>query len=181
MSHRTCSRAAWLRDNEQHHPFSHGVQLQLFPSLDAHPKPSRSSLLGRTYIALCLNPLVRPQTLSPGSDVGALSSVDQTSTWTTISGPGNGLPTMPHCIDLVFNAEQTGAHWLCLGTYSWSAWRTLLSAPFPSNPVDAFVNGEMSLQVTQAVDEKLKFTHFAREVFARFLEPVRGVGGDESI
>ena len=110
---------------------------RLFRAL-LHPRPSRPSLLDRTYIALCLNPLVSPQTPFPNFDVGALSSVDRTSTWTTISGPGSGLPTLPHCTDLVFSAEQTGVQWLYFGTHSWSIWRTLLSAPFPNEGYECF-------------------------------------------
>jgi hypothetical protein len=55
---------------------------------------------------------------------------------------------MPYCTDLVLNTEQTGGQWFYLGTYGWSVWRTILSAPFPNDPADVFVNGEMSLQIT---------------------------------
>ena len=60
---------------------------------------------------------------------------------------------MQHRTDLVSNAEQAGAQWLYLGAHRWSVYRTLLSASFPNNPVGAFVNGEASLQITQAVDK----------------------------
>ena len=47
-------------------------------------------------------------------------SRDGGSTWKNCS---TGLPKQPHCSDLRFARDSTGAGWLHLSTFGWSAWR----------------------------------------------------------
>lgn len=65
-------------------------------------------------------------TLFAATDKQVFESDDNGDTWQAQSG---GLPTRPHCTDLRFVTEPTGARFLYLSTYGRSVWRASLDAP----------------------------------------------------
>jgi hypothetical protein len=62
-------------------------------------------------------------TLFAATDKQVLESDDRGDTWQVQSG---GLPARPHCSDLRFVSDPTGARFLYLGTYGRSVWRAVL-------------------------------------------------------
>jgi hypothetical protein len=62
-------------------------------------------------------------TLFAATDTQVLESDDRGDTWQVQSG---GLPARPHCSDLRFVTEPTGARLLYLTTYGRSVWRAVL-------------------------------------------------------
>jgi hypothetical protein len=83
-------------------------------------------LPGDQFTALESTPPKPLFALFAATDKQVFESDDNGDTWQAQSG---GLPVRPHCSDLRFVTEPTGARFLYLSTYGRSVWRVSLDAP----------------------------------------------------
>ncbi|KAH7333530.1 hypothetical protein BKA65DRAFT_46169 [Rhexocercosporidium sp. MPI-PUGE-AT-0058] len=109
------------------------VVLQLDPSQEWNPvasnPPTFLGLSAEDYTGIetdwTWSFTAAPRRIFVTSDTNVYSSGDNGRTWTTLV---RGLPRTPHCVDLRFAREDSGATWLYLATYGWSIQRLLLNA-----------------------------------------------------
>lgn len=76
------------------------------------------------YTAIETDWTAQPKTLFLSTDTRVYASTNEGQTWVDMS---NGLPETPHCRDLRFVTETSGAHFLYLATYGRSVFRFLLN------------------------------------------------------
>lgn len=87
-----------------------------------------------------------PNALFAATETRVFWSSDLGDTWVDIS---SGLPANPHCTDIRFGFEDSGACFLHLSTYGWSAWRKLLNAIPERTRTVSLSRGDMGLTIVK--------------------------------
>ncbi|KAI3570710.1 hypothetical protein IWW34DRAFT_774306 [Fusarium oxysporum f. sp. albedinis] len=85
-----------------------------------------------------------PNALFAATETRVFWSIDLGDTWVNIS---NGLPANPHCRDIRFGFEDSGACFLHLSTFGWSAWRILLNALSERTRTVTLSRGDMRMEI----------------------------------
>jgi photosystem II stability/assembly factor-like uncharacterized protein len=91
------------------------------------------------------------------SPAGVWESEDDGATWTDTKAD---LPRMPNCTDLRFARESSGATFMYVGTFGWSAFRKLLN--YEDVTQNVTINGHMDLVDREAFGKD----HWAHPTFA---------------